>query len=89
MAGSYHHLRDAETGLFRFDRIENLRDAYEACEECFFLIEVLSQGEQGRVEAALAEYYRAAGGEAVSPETAARYALLRHGRRIPFPVRQD
>ncbi|KKK99213.1 hypothetical protein LCGC14_2634990 [marine sediment metagenome] len=34
MAGSYKHLV-AEDGTFTFDLIENMGDAYEACEECF------------------------------------------------------
>ena len=62
MAGSYHHLRDTETGFFRFDLLENLRDAYEACEECFFLIELLSHGDSTATQAAIDEYYRAACG---------------------------
>ena len=85
MAGSYHHLRDADSGLFRFDLIDNMRDAYEACAQCFYLIETLTGGDMAPVDAALADYYRAARGEPVSPEVAARYATLRYGRANPFP----
>lgn len=44
MAGSYAHCR-AEDGSFRFELIENLGDAYEACEEMFWMIEVLAADE--------------------------------------------
>lgn len=38
MAGSLSHLIDEETGEFRFDLIENMGDAYEACEDCVTII---------------------------------------------------
>lgn len=38
MAGSYRHLVGRD-GKFTFDLIDNLGDAYEACEECFDIIE--------------------------------------------------
>jgi len=40
MAGSYQHCLN-EDGTFRFDLIENMGDAYEACEEMFELIKIL------------------------------------------------
>ena len=57
MAGSYDHLRNDDTGAFRFDLIENLGDAHEACEECFYIIDWLTGGDQSKVKAALADYY--------------------------------
>ena len=40
MAGSYHHLLDGK-GNFTFEYIENMGDAYEACEDCFKIIKIL------------------------------------------------
>jgi hypothetical protein len=40
MAGSYRHLIDAK-GNFTFALIENMGDAYEACEDCFKIIKGL------------------------------------------------
>ena len=73
MAGSYYHLRDKETGMFRFDGIENLRDAYEACAECFFLIDYLTGNDQVRIAAALDDYYRACRSEPVSEPVQAAF----------------
>jgi hypothetical protein len=85
MAGSYGHLRDDDSGYFRFDLIENLRDAYQACEECFFLIERLSGGDHAKITAALEEFYDAAHGRPVAADVTQAYAKLRYGRRNPFP----
>ena len=85
MAGSYGHLRDDDSGYFRFDLIENLRDAYEACEECFFIIERLSGGDQAKIMQAIEEFYQAARGETIPADVARDYAKLRFGRHNPFP----
>lgn len=77
MAGSYHHLRDADTGLFRFDLIENLHDAYQACAQCFFLIDYLTGNDQARIEAALAEYYRGCRGEPMTEAGEAAFERVR------------
>jgi hypothetical protein len=42
MAGSLNHLID-DTGAFKFSTIENMGDAYEACEQCFDVIALLIQ----------------------------------------------
>jgi hypothetical protein len=42
MAGSYNHLLN-DRGNFRFDLIENMGDAYEACEDCFNIIQQLKR----------------------------------------------
>ena len=34
MAGSLSHITD-ENGQFTFDRVDNMGDAWETCEECF------------------------------------------------------
>lgn len=44
MAGSLAHLVD-ENGAFTFDGIDNLGDAWEACEECFDIIAFLADGD--------------------------------------------
>ncbi len=53
MAGSYKHLV-AEDGTFTFDLIENMGDAYEACEECFDKItairEQLREAREGLIQ---------------------------------------
>jgi hypothetical protein len=52
MAGSFNHLVD-EDGKFKFDSIENLGDAYEACEQCFYIIQHLADGDLGIINQAL------------------------------------
>lgn len=56
MAGSYAHLID-DDGSFRMDLIENLGDAHEALEECFFIIETM-KARGHSVEGLLDDYYR-------------------------------
>jgi hypothetical protein len=41
MAGSYKHC-SSDDGSFRFELIENLRDAHEACEMMHFMISYLA-----------------------------------------------
>ena len=55
MAGSLNHIVDSETGEFTMDSIDNLGDAYEALEECFHLIRVMTGGSMDEVN----EYCRA------------------------------
>jgi hypothetical protein len=56
MAGSYAHCCDDEE-QFTFDLIENMRDAYEACEMMFWMIAYLSRCNRKRIAAAEAAYY--------------------------------
>ena len=49
MAGSLSHIVDVETGKYRFDLIENLGDAYEALDECFYLIKAMTGGEKEEI----------------------------------------
>ena len=60
MAGSYKHLTD-DNGAFRFDLIENMGDAHEACQEMWTVINLMEEGLSLKV--ALDHYY------AESPET--------------------
>ena len=46
MAGSLNHIVNSDTGEFCFDSIENLGDAREALEECFYLIIALTCGKK-------------------------------------------
>ncbi len=55
MAGSFRHCD--KKGGFRFELIENMGDAQEACEEMHWLIWHLAKGKRKRVEKALNRYY--------------------------------
>jgi len=63
MAGSLSHLIDKKTGGFRFDLIENMGDAYEACEECVAVIKSMreaiqkAEGELNQLEQFLDNWY--------------------------------
>ena len=54
MAGSFDHCD--ESGEFRFNLIENMGDAWEACEEMHWLIWHLAQGDRWLIEHALKIY---------------------------------
>lgn len=54
MAGSLRHIVD-DQGDFTIDLIENLGDAFEALEECFDIINVLSNGRKTTINHACAE----------------------------------
>ena len=56
MAGSFSHCNDKD-GSFRFDLIENMGDAYEACEEMHALIHILTGGDRGAIQHALDIYH--------------------------------
>lgn len=60
MAGSYKHCTNKD-GSFRADdftdSIENLGDAWEACEEMHFMINFLANGDHGRIAEALEAFY--------------------------------
>lgn len=55
MAGSFEHVDD--DGGFRFDLIENMGDAHEACEEMHWLIHFLAEYSRPRIDEALEAYY--------------------------------
>jgi hypothetical protein len=57
MAGSYKHCIDEETGEFRFDLIENLGDAHEACEMMVFMIKFIAHGNKAEIDLAQKAYY--------------------------------
>lgn len=81
MAGSYNHLLN-DDGTFRFDMIENMGDAHEACQQCFAIIQHLAGGSEEKIQGALDSYYKSVnpdyerGEELVTvPETRAKVSL--------------
>lgn len=56
MAGSYNHIVDENGNLISNKEfsgmIENLGDAYEMAEECWCLIQILSEGNKSKIEEA-------------------------------------
>lgn len=78
MAGSYEHcarvdhpdLEHESTDLevysseeFSFDLIDNMRDAYQACEHMFAMIRILSDGNAMRIKDASDRYHARLRGE--------------------------
>lgn len=62
MAGSYKHCSN-EDGTFRdnesfANQIENLGDAYEACEEMHFMIEFLAGGDKSKIAEASSRFLK-------------------------------
>lgn len=56
MAGSYRHIT-TKSGKFRgTELLDNMGDAYEALEECFGMIQLLADFDQGRIQAAANHY---------------------------------
>lgn len=62
MSGSYKHIVDGKGVLITneefIDSIENLGDAYEMAEECWFLIQILSNGDKEKIDKALETMYQ-------------------------------
>ena len=54
MAGSYKHIINEKGALVTNEefigQIENLGDAYEMAEECWYLIQILANGDKDRIE---------------------------------------
>ena len=65
MAGSYRHIVDSDGNLVPneefIEHIENLGDAYEAIEECWYLINILSSGDKKKIEKATELMYQIMG----------------------------
>lgn len=61
MAGSYKHIIDKEGKLLSnedfINYIENLGDAYEMAEECYEIIQILSNGKKDKIENAIKKMY--------------------------------
>lgn len=62
MAGSYNHIIDEEGDLISneefVDFIDNLGDAYEMAEECWYLIQILSNGDKDKIKKAEKTMYQ-------------------------------
>jgi len=58
MAGSFHHIIDPQDLSFRgTEFIENLGDAYEALEECYYMIMHLTKGNKKTIFEAYRDGY--------------------------------
>lgn len=68
MAGSYGHCEDDDTGSFRFDLIENMGDAHEACFDMYHIIRILTKGDRAAIKAAEDVMYAWQRGETGLPE---------------------
>ena len=55
MAGSYRHCNDR--GKFDFKLIENLGDAFEACEQMYWMIDYLAGGDRKKIKEAENAWY--------------------------------
>ncbi len=62
MAGSYRHITDKDNNFRGVELIKNLGDAYEALEECWHFIDILSGGDKEKIAAAHLEYIKRVGG---------------------------
>lgn len=62
MSGSYSHCCEGDVdnvlGKFRFELIENMGDAHEACEEMHWLIQHLAKHNAKRIKKARKAYYK-------------------------------
>lgn len=67
MAGSYSHC-ERDDGSFRFDLIENMGDAHEACEQMFHMIRILTKGDPAAIKACEDAYYAWSRRETPTPE---------------------
>lgn len=67
MAGSYGHC-EADNGSFRFDLIENMGDAHEACFAMYHIIRIITKGDRAAVKAAEDKFYAWMRGETGLPE---------------------
>ena len=57
MAGSYQHIVNGDGSFRGTELLENLGDAYEALEECYEMIQWLTQGDKRKVYEAWLEGY--------------------------------
>lgn len=60
MAGSWGHIINGDGGFIAADEfpdmIENLGDAYEACEQCYGMVMFLANGDPAKIEEARERY---------------------------------
>ena len=62
MSGSYKHITNKNGDLITNEKfvqsIENLGDAYEMAEECWYLIQMLSNGDKDKIDSATKTMYQ-------------------------------
>lgn len=63
MAGSYSHIVDHNNKFRGTELIGDLGDAYEALEECWHMIDILSGGDKELIFQVHLEYLRRVGGD--------------------------
>ena len=57
MAGSYKHIVDESGEFIGTDLLGNLGDAYEALEECYYMIQYLAKYDEEKIKEAHDEGY--------------------------------
>lgn len=62
MAGSYSHIVDKNNKFKGIELIGDLGDAYEALEECWHMIDILSGSDKDKIDQAHYEYLKRVGG---------------------------
>lgn len=62
MAGSYKHIVDNNNNFKGVDLLDHMGDAHEALEECWHIIDILSEGDRGKINEAHLEYIKRSGG---------------------------
>ena len=62
MAGSYRHIVTKDNKFKGVKNIDNLGDAYEALEECYEFIQILTGGDKDKLVEIHQEYLRRKGG---------------------------
>ena len=65
MAGSYRHITDSKNNIISNEEfpkmIENLGDAYEALEECYYMIGILTNWDLNKINEVHTEYLKMKG----------------------------
>lgn len=63
MAGSYKHIVDKNNKFIGVKYLDNLVDAYEALEECWHMIDILTGSDKEKIEEAHLKYIERVGGD--------------------------
>lgn len=63
MAGSYRHITDENNKFKGIELINDLGDAYEALEECWHIIDILSKSDKQKISDAHLQYIIRVGGD--------------------------